>query len=245
MPNIQPAEDEVFVPPSSIKVTVDSFMSNVKQIEDELQRDLERLAYKMKDMTDTELLLTTKRLNFLQELVDKGYGKEINNLMDEYDVLLVNAVKEAKKRGIVAMGTETVNALQILKDLDTETLLGRASAWSNEMKKLMFSNIYSGTNINSIVSSMKATELATHQLNVAVNTGLRQFSDLSRYSVFKGADVKWTYVGPQDDRTSPECASTHANEPSAGYTESQVNNDTDTPFGVRGGFNCRHSWMVA
>ena len=231
--------------PDAIDSTVNSFMVNIQQIENELQRDLERLAYKMKDMTDTELLSTTKKLNFLQELVDKGYGKEINNLMDEYDVLLANAVKEAKKRGVVAIGTETVNALQTLKDLDTETLLGRASAWSNEMKKLMFSNIYSGTNINSIVSSMKATELATHQLNVAVNTGLRQFSDLSRYSVFKGADVNWTYVGPQDDRTRPECASTHANEPSAGYTESQVNNDTDTPFGVRGGFNCRHSWMVA
>ena len=143
------------------------------------------------------------------------------------------------------MGTETVNTLQILKDLDTETLLGRASAWSNEMKKLMFTNIYSGTNITSIVSAMSETGLATHQLNVAVNTGLRQFSDLSRYSVFKGADVNWTYVDPQDDRTRPECASTHNNEPSEGYTEKQVNSDTDTPFGVRGGFNCRHSWMIA
>tara|TARA_R110002012_G_C11642695_1_gene610804 strand:+ start:1765 stop:2463 length:699 start_codon:yes stop_codon:yes gene_type:complete len=231
--------------PDTIDNIVNSFMVNIKKIEDELQRDLERLAYKMNKMTDTELLLTTKRLNFLQELVDKGYGREINNLMDEYDVLLANAVKEAKRRGVVSMGTETINALQTLKDLDTETLLGRASAWSNEMKKLMFTNIYSGTNIGSIVSSMKATELATYQLNVAVNTGLRQFSDLSRYSVFKGADVKWTYTGPQDDRTRDDCASTHANEPAEGYTESQVNNDTDTPFGVRGGFNCRHSWMVA
>ena len=231
--------------PDTIDNTVNTFMNNIKKIEDELQKDLERLAYKMKDMPDTELLLTTKRLNFLQELVDKGYGKEINNLMNEYDVLLASAVKEAKKRGVVAMGTESVNALQTLKDLDTETLLGRASSWSNQMKKLMFSSIYGGTNISTIVTSMRATELATYQLNVAVNTGLRQFSDLSRYSVFKGANVNWTYVGPQDDRTRPECASTHANEPSIGYTESQVNNDTDTPFGVRGGFNCRHSWMVA
>ena len=231
--------------PDAIDSTVNSFMANIKQIEDELQRDLERLAYKMKKMTDTELLLTTKKLNFLQELVDKGYGKEINNLMDEYDVLLTNAVKEAKRRGVVAMGTETVNALQTLKDLDTETLLGRASAWSGDMKKLMFSNIYSGTNITSIVSAMNETGLATHQLNVAVNTGLRQFSDLSRYSVFKGADVNWTYVGPQDDRTRPVCESTHFNEPPEGYTEKKVNSDTDTPFGVRGGFNCRHSWMIA
>ena len=103
--------------PDNIESTVNSFMSNIEKIENELKDDLEKLAYKMKDMTDTEILLTTQRLNFLQELVDKGYGKEINNLMDNYDVLLANAVKEAKKRGIAPLKSETVQALQQLKDL--------------------------------------------------------------------------------------------------------------------------------
>ena len=230
--------------PDSIDNAVNTFMTNIKAIEDELQRDLEKLAYKMSQMTDTEILATTKKLNFLQELIDKGYGKELNNLMIEYDVLLAKSVVEANKRGIIPVGSERVEALQTLKDLDTETLLGRASAWSNEMKKSMFTSIYSGANIRSVVASIAETELATYQMNVAVNTGLRQFSDLSRYSVFRGQDVKWTYVGPQDDRTRDDCQSTHNNEPAIGYTEEQVNNDTNTPFGVRGGFNCRHSWMV-
>jgi hypothetical protein len=213
--------------PDNVDKAVESFMSNIEKIENELKDDLEKMAYKMKDMTDTELLNTTKRLNFLQELVEKGYGDEINNLMNEYDVLLANAVKEAKRRGIAPLKSETVQALQQLKDLDTEILLGRASGFSNDLKKLMFTNIYS----------------ATHQLNVTVNTGLRQFSDFSRYNIFKGENVRWTYVGTQDSRTRPACVSTHNNEPSEGYTEAQVN-DSDTPFGVRGGFNCRHSWMV-
>jgi|TARA_R110000824_G_scaffold176830_2_gene355980 hypothetical protein len=229
--------------PDNIESTVNSFMSNIEKIENELKDDLEKLAYKMKDMTDTEILLTTQRLNFLQELVDKGYGKEINNLMDNYDVLLANAVKEAKKRGIAPLKSETVQALQQLKDLNTEALLGRASSYSNNLKNLLFSNIYSGSSINSIVAQLGETSLATHQLNVAVNTGLRQFSDFSRYNIFKGENVKWTYVGTQDKRTRPACVSTHNNEPSKGYTEEQVQG-SGTPFGIRGGFNCRHSWMV-
>ncbi len=229
--------------PDSIDATVNSFMSSIEKIENELKDDLEKLAYKMKDMSDTQLLNTTKQLNFLQELVEKGYGDEINNLMKEYDVLLTSAVNEAKRRGIAPLKSETVQALQQLKDLDTEALLGRASSYSNDLKKLLFTNIYSGSSISSIVAQLGETNLATHQLNVAVNTGLRQFSDFSRYNIFKGENVKWTYVGPQDARTRPECQSTNNNEPSNGYTEAQVN-DTDTPFGVRGGFNCRHSWMV-
>ena len=57
--------------PDAIDNTVNSFMVEIQKIEDQLKNDLERLAYKMKDMTDTELLATTRRLNFLQELVDK------------------------------------------------------------------------------------------------------------------------------------------------------------------------------
>ena len=70
--------------PDAIDNTVNSFMVQIKKIEDQLKNDLERLAYKMKDMTDTELLATTRRLNFLQELVDKGYGQQVNNLMKQF-----------------------------------------------------------------------------------------------------------------------------------------------------------------
>jgi len=233
--------------PDDIDKTVNSFMTQVKKIEDSLRNDLERLAYKMNDMTETELLLTTKRLNFLQELVDKGYGSQVNNLMDEYDVLLTKAVNEAKRRGVVPMKTETVEAIQTLKDLDTESLLGKAKAWGDEMKSVMFVNIYGGASIGDTIAAMGEVNLASHQLNVAVNTGLRQFSDFSRYNVFKGEDVKWIYVGPNDSVTRPECQNTlgdSKNSLNKGFSESEVGS-SGTPFGIRGGYNCRHSWMVA
>ena len=129
--------------PNDIDKAVESFMSSIQKIEDELKDDLEKLAFKMKDMTETELLQTTRRLNFLQELVEKGYGDEINNLMSEYDVLLAQAVRKAKRRGIPPLKSETVEALQQLKDLDTEILLGRANNFSNDLKKLLFTNISS------------------------------------------------------------------------------------------------------
>ncbi len=233
--------------PDDIDKVVNSFMTEIKSIEDNLRNDLERLAYKMRDMTETELLLTTKRLNFLQELVDKGYGQEVNNLMDEYDKLLTDAVNEAKRRGISPLKTETVEAIQTLKDLNTEVLLGKAKAYGDELKGYMFTNIYGGTSVKDIVEGIEGINLASHQLNVAVNTGLRQFSDFSRYNVFKGEDVKWIYVGPNDGVTRPKCERTlldKKNNLKKGFTEAQVG-DSGTPFGIRGGYNCRHSWMVA
>ena len=80
-------------------------------------------------------------------------------------------------------------------------------------------------------------------MNVAVNDGFRQFDNLARHKVFEGEDVRWTYVGPLDDVTRDECATTLGDEPDKGYTEAEVMASL-TPFGVRGGFNCRHDWMI-
>jgi hypothetical protein len=71
----------------------------------------------------------------------------------------------------------------------------------------------------------------------------RQFDDIARHKVFEGEDIRWTYVGPIDDRTRDICMDTVSNEPDKGYTEAEVL-ASNTPFGDRGGFNCRHSWMV-
>jgi hypothetical protein len=230
--------------PDPIERSVNVFMVEIKAIEESLLKEITAVSRKMASMTDTQLINATRQLNFLQELVDRGYGSAVNDLMDDYDTLLAKAVREAKRRGIDPLKGASVETLQTLKDLDTASLLGRAEQWGNQMKSAMFSSIYGGQPIRSITAVLAETGLATHQLNVSAYTAMKQFDDLSRYAVFKGEDVKWTYIGPQDKRTRPQCEATAAAEPSDGYTESAVSSDTRTPFGIRGGFNCRHSWMV-
>ena len=112
-----------------------------------------------------------------------------------------------------------------------------------KLKNNLFRGIYGNSSIAEITNSIRNTGLATHQLNVIAYDGIKIFDDMSRYKVFEGSDVRWTYVGPQDSQTRDECRATKDNEPSKGYTEEEVNS-SDTPFGVRGGFNCRHSWEV-
>jgi hypothetical protein len=94
-----------------------------------------------------------------------------------------------------------------------------------------------------VVDLLTQTKLADYQLNVAVDTAIKTFDDTARYQVFKGQDVRWTYFGPNDTRTRDICKQTILNEPAEGYTEEEVNN-LKTSFGIRGGFNCRHSWTL-
>ena len=223
---------------------VERFSSQIGKVEASLYADLNKIANQLNQLSDTELINIIREVNFFQDLLDRGYADAVNGLIDSYGDNLSKIVKEARKRGIRDIGGATVNQLELLQELDTRTLLGNANLFSERLTNELFSGIVSGENIGSIIKRLSETvPLATHQLNVAAYDSFRQFDDLSRYKVFEGADVTWTYVGPMDELTRDACADTILNEPSTGYTESEVKS-SKTPFGERGGFNCRHSWMI-
>jgi hypothetical protein len=223
---------------------VDTFSSQIGKLETALFTDLGKIAQRLDKLSDTELITMIRELNFFQELLDRGYTDAVNGLMDAYEGQLSSIVQEASKRGIRTVKGATIQQLELLQELDTRTLLGNANAFANTLTEGLFSGIIAGESPSSIVARLAETvNLETHQLNVAVHDGFRKFDDIARHKVFEGEDIRWTYVGPIDDRTRDICMDTVSNEPDKGYTEAEVL-ASNTPFGDRGGFNCRHSWMV-
>jgi len=223
---------------------VDRFMNQIQNIEKRLLDDLKLIAKRMDRLTDSELVAIAKELDFFKELLDRGYSNAVNGLMSAYEGQVEEVAKEAARRGIKTVRGATVEQLQLLQDLEAESLLGKATTYANDLKDGLFKGIVSGERPSQIVARLKNTvKLETHQLNVSVNDGIKQFDDLARHKVFEGEDVRWEYVGPADEVTRDICFNTLTNQPAKGYTEAQVNASA-TPFGSRGGFNCRHSWMI-
>ena len=219
-------------------------MSQIQAIEKKLLNDLKTIAKRMDTLSDTELVAIAKELDFFQELLDRGYTNAVNGLMEAYEGKVDVIAKEAARRGIPTVKGATIGQLELLQDMEASTLLGKATVYANDLKDGLFKGIISGERPSSIVKRLSETiNLETHQLNVAVNDGFKQFDDVARHKVFEGADVRWTYVGPADEVTRDECFNTIINEPADGYTEADVK-ASQTPFGERGGFNCRHSWMI-
>ncbi len=194
-------------------------------------------------LSDTQLINAIGQLNLFNEIIEQGYGDALNGLDKEYETLLTKAIGEATKRGVTPLSGAGLQGLEALKELNTAELLGSARMYSNRLTSTIFQNLYSGVSINDTIKALEGIPLSGFQLETATYTGIKTFDDLARYKVFEGLDVKWTYFGPLDDRTRDSCRNTKENEPQGGYTEKQVL-DSDTPFGIRGGFNCRHSWEV-
>ena len=219
-------------------------MTQIKNVEKRLLDDLRRVAQELDKFSDTELIQIARELDFFQELLDKGYSNAVNGLMEAYESDLSKIKEEATRRGVKQVAGASVAQLQLLQDLEVESLLGKASVYANDLKDGLFKGIISGERPSAIVNRLAETiNLETRQLNVAVADGIRQFDDLATQKVFEDIEVRWTYTGPMDERTRDICLDTILNEPPNGYTEAQVRSGK-TPFGTRGGINCRHKWNV-
>ena len=228
---------------AQVQPAVDAFISEIQRADNKFKKDLNKVVSSFSKMSDTELINSMSQLNLLNEIGRSGYAEALGRLEGEYAKLLEGAIKEAEQRGVTALSGPGLQGLEVLKDLNTEMLLNQAGMYADTLKTQLFQNLYAGLPPNEIVSSLAGTELATYQLNVATYTGIKTFDDMARYKVFEGTDARWTYFGPLDDRTRDTCRNTINNEPKEGYTAEEVLK-LDTPFGIRGGFNCRHSWEV-
>lgn len=230
---------------AQVQPAVDAFISEIQRADNKFKKDLNKVVSSFSKMSDTELINSMSQLNLLNEIGESGYAQALNRLEGEYAKLLEGAIKEAERRGVTALSGPGLQGLEILKDLNTEQLINQVGTYADTLKTQLFQNLYAGIPPNQIVSSLAGTDLAVHQLNVATYTGIKTFDDMARYKVFQGTGVKWTYLGPLDDRTRDSCRETILNEPKEGYTEEQINSKkVRTKFGTRGGFNCRHSWEV-
>ena len=231
MPNVQPS--------------VDAFLGELKTIEKAFDKDLSKLAAKLKTASDTEIINAARQLNLLQELMDAGLVDALDGFDKEYTKMLSAAISEAKKRGIPAFAGASIEGMEVLRDLNYERLLGQFGGYAKELEIGLFRGVYANQSISTITTQLGKTGLISSQLKVIAYDGLKIFDDMARYKAFQGQDVKWVYKGPDDKVTREDCQETLNGEKNKGegYTEKEVNNSR-TPFGIRGGFNCRHSWQI-
>lgn len=155
---------------------VDQFMGQIGKLETALFADLDKIARGLNTLSDTELINVIRELNFFQELLDRGYKDAVNGLMDVYEGKISQLAQEARSRGITTIQGATVEQLEFLQELDTKRLLGTAQAFSDDLTQGLFQGIVAGESTPAIVSRLSETvNLQTHQLNVAVHDGIRQF----------------------------------------------------------------------
>ena len=226
----------------------ENFLNVLDEIQSKLMDLLPSLTSKLSTLSDNELSLIARELDFFQELNRFGYSEALDDLMTKYDDEATEIFAEASKRGLkVSVGT--ARSLELIKELDATTLLGRASEYSSKLKSELLRGIISGEsseNISKRLMESIGKELSSSSVNMIVNDSFARFSNSATFKAFADSPgQKYKYIGVLDGVTRDVCkAVLTSKQNQTGFTEDEINS-LPVRKDTRGGFNCRHDWVLA
>ena len=225
----------------------ENFMSALGGIQNKLNAQLPTLASRLSRLSDDELAILARELDFFQELNRLGYSDALNDLMNEYDNTASKVFEQARSRGLQVQ-VATAQNLELIKELDATTLLGRARDFSSRYKSELLRGVIageSGRQIANRLTTTLGTELTSANLNLIVNDSFAKFSNSATFKAFADEpQTRYRYVGILDNNTRDICREVlEDSQNSQGYTMEEIF-DLPVGFDDRGGFNCRHDWVV-
>ena len=224
------------------------FIGVITAIQTKLMDELPVLTTKLTQLTDSELTIIARELDFFSELNRHGYSKAVSDLMKEYDDVVVETFRTAKAKGIEPSVTSFLS-LELAKELDAETLLGKANEFSSKLKSELLKGIISGENGASIVSRLRQFEgfeqLSSANLNMIVNDSFARFSNSATFKAFEENDQqRYIYTGVLDGVTRQACEEVLTNpQNEKGFTVDEIGG-LKGGLSARVGFNCRHDWAA-
>ena len=225
----------------------ENFMSALGGIQNKLNDQLPTLAGRLSRLSDDELAILARELDFFQELNRLGYSNALNELMNEYDNTASKVFEQARSRGLQVQ-VATAQNLELIKELDATTLLGRARDFSSRYKSELLRGVIAGESGRQIANRLTTTigtELTSANLNLIVNDSFAKFSNSATFKAFADEpQTRYRYVGILDNNTRDICREVlEDSQNSQGYTMEEIF-DLPVGFDDRGGFNCRHDWVV-
>jgi hypothetical protein len=148
--------------------------------------------------------------------------------------------------------------------MDAKSYLGESSAYASRLQKALFMGSIFGEATDKIVDGIKEQfpTLSRNELYAAYTTAGTQLRETSKAVMFADYDFRWVLDGVLDDRTRCECRAVLQNQPKKGWTIKEIEDGAATKivkefcpkvkpesqvynWAVRGGYNCRHTWMIA
>ena len=114
---------------------------------------------------------------------------------------------------------------------------------SANLKDVIGRGISAGLAETDILAMVTETTLSKHQVRTAINTQLNNYSRVVTNEMMKNAPktARYSYVGPQDDKTRPKCAEMYG---AGELTLKQLDSKYPAAKIAGGGFNCRHKWEM-
>jgi len=206
------------------------------------------------NISHLEMASTMAEINFFKELQVDGLNLDIKQFLHSYNSQITDLMDIADKQGLSKAISINANAFDIIKNMDAETLLGKAFDFSNLLKKGLVDGLIGGKPIPKILKDLEPINLTNTQLNTVVHTAYDDFGRTVTALAYQDEpNQKFLYgegreLGDPTSRATCQAALLAQLESYPdGVTRAQVDEGIypEIDFIRGGGYNCSHRFYPA
>tara|TARA_R100000700_G_scaffold25104_1_gene31899 strand:+ start:1602 stop:2297 length:696 start_codon:yes stop_codon:yes gene_type:complete len=225
---------------------VDKYYDDLATIKTEMVEKVNQLLPRLESLTESEYIELSRALDFFEESKRLGYDKIAKEFETSFNKEMASIITRAGEFG-VDIGGLNLESLQLLMDLEIESLVNENRVLSNKLKKEVFRGLVSGESVSSISERLINEFSGTNQIaqsRVATNDTISRLFRSTTQKAFEGdEEQRFQYVGADDNKVREECRAVLDNpKNSEGFTFDEIN-DLPVTFTEGGSYNCRHEFV--
>ena len=231
---------------------VDKYYDDLAAIKTELVNKVNRLLPRLETLSETQLIELSKSLDFFQEAKRLGYDNIAKEFEAGINKEVASTLKKAGQFG-VSLGDLNLESLQLIMDLELESIVSENRALANQLKKEVFRGLITGESINSIAERIETEFSGTARIaqsRVATNDAVSKLFRTATQKAFEGDEQqRFKYIGANDDKVRDICRAVLDNpQNNKGFTFAEIEaftpiNGKKVTFTEGGKYNCRHEFV--
>lgn len=225
---------------------LDFYNKEIENIQQQLIDKLDNLVIGLGRVSDTELMQIAKQIDFFAEMEALGFTKLMNRVGKTFDDEIARVFAELSKRELGQVSAASIDALRELKNFEMTYLTNGVRQYSDQLKTAMLRGIITGESNIQIMNNINTTfgvgtYISSSETSFLINDAFSRFSNASRAKAYEEfPEVKFKYIGSNDDKTRDVCKRALQEEP---LTRKEIDALGYVSFTDRGGYNCRHDWV--
>jgi hypothetical protein len=231
---------------------VNQYYDDLADVKTKLVEKVNRLLPRLETLSDSELIELSRSLDFFEEAKRLGYDKIVKDFERGLNKEVADTLKKAGTFG-VDIGAVNLESLQLIMDLELDSLVSENRELSKQLKKEVFRGLLTGESINEISARIERDFSGTARIaqsRVATGDAVSKLFRTTTQKAFEGDDQqRFKYVGPDDNKTREICKSVLGNsQNNKGFTFAEI--EALAPIGGKkvtftdaGSYNCRHEFV--
>ena len=232
----------------------DWYINELKDLQMGLFNKIENIFKVRTQLTDTEVMLLAKEIDFFDQLERMGYNNILIKMQGQYEDEVAMIFRSL---GASRMSRIPMDAVRVMDDLiafEMDYLADSVKVYAKALKNAMLRGIATGQSDRVIIESMKiqfgaGKGITGREAQSLLGDAFSRFSNSTQAKAFQEfPEQKFIYVGPNDAVTRDACQRVLSGSMSNdGFTAKEINalaNGSDFfGFSDSGGYNCRHDWV--